>query len=308
MRRTGSMFMLACFATMCGCAANAPTELVDARLAYEHARVGPAAELAPADLHKAQQALAQAEKSFEDDSDSYRTRDLAYVAERKSEMAVVKASIAAARNAKTASEADALATQSDLLQQQKQDLGRSKSALAASEQSRVAAEQSRITAEQGRAVADKALLAEKNAREAAEARTAAARTALEKLASVKEEARGTVVTLSGSVLFRSNEAILMPGAESRLDQVIAAFATETTRHMMVEGYADSQGSNAHNLDLSQRRADAVRSYLVHKGYPAEHVSAKGMGEEHPIADNATSEGRANNRRVEIFLANADTKT
>lgn len=294
MRRTGSMIMLACFATMCGCAANVPTELVDARLAYEHARVGPAAELAPADLHKAEVALAQAEKAFADDSDSYRTRDLAYVAERKSEMAVVKASIAAARNEKAASEAKALATQSDLLQQQKQDLSRSKSALAASEQSR--------------AVADKALLAERNAREAAEARTAAARMALEKLASVKEEARGTVVTLSGSVLFRSNEAVLMPGAESRLDQVVAAFAMEPNRHMMVEGYADSQGTDAHNLDLSQRRADAVRSYLVHKGYPADRVSAKGMGEEHPIADNATSEGRANNRRVEIVLANAGTKT
>jgi outer membrane protein OmpA-like peptidoglycan-associated protein len=301
---TGSITMLACVASLCGCAANAPTELVDARIAYEHASAGPAAKLAPADLHVAKVALTRAEDSFQDDSDSYRTRDLAYVAQRKAEVAVVKASIATARNAQVASDAEALSTQSGLLQKQKADLSRTNSALAASEQSRAAA--------------DKALLAEKDARreadaqaaaaqKEADAQVAAARAALAKLVSVKEEARGTVVTLSGSVLFRSNEAVLMPGAASRLDQVVAAFATETERHMMVEGYADSRGSNAHNLDLSQRRADAVRSYLVHRGYPAEHVSAQGMGEVRPIADNATAEGRANNRRVEIVLANAGAK-
>jgi outer membrane protein OmpA-like peptidoglycan-associated protein len=69
----------------------------------------------------------------------------------------------------------------------------------------------------------------------------------------------------------------------------------------VEGYTDSQGSDTYNLDLSQRRADAVRDYLVHRGYDSSRVQAHGIGEGRPIADNATAEGRANNRRVEIVL-------
>jgi outer membrane protein OmpA-like peptidoglycan-associated protein len=216
-------------------------------------------------------------------------------------MAVVKASIATAKNKQATSDAtlvstqsDLLSTQSDLLQKQEEDLTRTRAALATSAQSR--------------AVADKALLAEKGARMTADAEAAAAREALAKLASVREDPRGTVVTLSGSVLFRSDEAILMPGAETRLDEVVAAFAATSERNVMVEGYADSQGSDAYNLDLSQRRADAVRTYLVFRGYPADRVLARGMGEKSPIADNATSEGRANNRRVEIVLANPIAKT
>jgi outer membrane protein OmpA-like peptidoglycan-associated protein len=208
-------------------------------------------------------------------------------------MAGVKASIATARTNQVASDAKVLSTQDELLQKQKQDLSRTNSALLASEQSRAAA--------------DRTLLAERESRKEADAKAVAARAALAKLASVKEEARGTVVTLSGSVLFRSNESVLMPGAEARLDQVVAAFGAETERHMVVEGYADSRGSDAHNLELSQRRAEAVRSYMVQKGYPSDRVSAKGMGEVRPIADNTTSEGRANNRRVEIVLANPGAK-
>jgi outer membrane protein OmpA-like peptidoglycan-associated protein len=93
----------------------------------------------------------------------------------------------------------------------------------------------------------------------------------------------------------------MSGAQSRLDQVADALLVSPDRKIVVEGYTDSQGSDAYNLDLSQRRADAVRDYLVHRGYPASHLQAHGIGEGRPIADNITSEGRANNRRVELVL-------
>jgi outer membrane protein OmpA-like peptidoglycan-associated protein len=99
----------------------------------------------------------------------------------------------------------------------------------------------------------------------------------------------------------SDEAILMPGAASRLDQVADALATTSNRNVLVEGFTDSQGSDTHNLDLSQRRADAVRDYLVHRGYESARIRANGVGEGSPIADNSTAEGRANNRRVEIIL-------
>lgn len=285
MRLTGSLIPVACAAILCGCAATAPKELLDARAAHDVASAGPATQLAPADLHKASEALARAEESFSSDSDSYRTRDLAYVAQRSAEMAGVKASIATERTKQTDAQAELHSTQADLLQTREQALDRTRSELVASRQSA------------------KELLAEKDAREEADAKAAAAQAALAKLASIKEDARGTVVTLSGSVLFRSNESTLMPGAETRLDQVIAAFAATKERNVMVEGYADSQGSDTYNLALSQRRADTVRIYLVQHGYPAGRVLARGMGEQSPIADNTTAEGRANNRRVEIVLAN-----
>jgi len=287
MKMTGSLIIVACAALLCGCAGTVPSELVNARLAYQHASAGPAAQLAPADLHKAQTALAQAEESFSKDANSYRTRDLAYVAQRKAEMADAQGSIAREQKAQVRAADDYQVTQGNILQEQKQDLSETRTALAASEQS-------------GEAMARK-LSAEQQARRDADQKTAEVQAALAKLAAVTEDERGMVITLSGSVLFRSGDATLMSGAQSRLDQVADALLANPDRNIVVEGYTDSQGSDEYNLALSQRRANAVRDHLVHRGYPAARLRANGMGEGRPIANNATSEGRANNRRVEIVL-------
>jgi outer membrane protein OmpA-like peptidoglycan-associated protein len=124
---------------------------------------------------------------------------------------------------------------------------------------------------------------------------------LAKLAAVTEEERGLVVTLSGSILFRSAEAALMSSAKEKLDQVAKALIAVHARNLIVEGHTDSRGSESYNQNLSQRRADAVRDYLVQKGYPADHIQARGKRKGGPIADNASPEGRANNRRVEIVI-------
>jgi len=135
-----------------------------------------------------------------------------------------------------------------------------------------------------------------------EQRTADARAELARLAVVKEEKRGLVVTLSGGVLFQSAKSTLLPSAQVKLDQVAnALLAVVPARNLIVEGHTDSQGSTSYNQDLSQRRADAVRDYLVQKGYPADRIQALGKGKGSPIADNASPEGRANNRRVEIVI-------
>ena len=110
-----------------------------------------------------------------------------------------------------------------------------------------------------------------------------------------------VITLSGSVLFASNQSALLPEARSRLDQVSDVLLSTRERHIMVEGHTDSQGSNSYNMDLSQRRADSVRNYIVQRGYEADLIKARGLGEGNPIADNGSAEGRANNRRVEIII-------
>ena len=66
------------------------------------------------------------------------------------------------------------------------------------------------------------------------------------------------------------------------------------------GYTDSMGSEAYNLDLSQRRADTVRNEMIKRGAPADRIKATGYGEADPVGDNTTKEGRARNRRVELY--------
>jgi outer membrane protein OmpA-like peptidoglycan-associated protein len=92
-----------------------------------------------------------------------------------------------------------------------------------------------------------------------------------------------------------------PTAQTRLDQVAEALLATRERLLVVEGHTDSRGSDSYNLDLSQRRAEAVRSYLVSRGYASERIAARGIGKERPVADNESPEGRANNRRVEIII-------
>ncbi|HEX3850192.1 MAG TPA: OmpA family protein, partial [Polyangiaceae bacterium] len=144
---------------------------------------------------------------------------------------------------------------------------------------------------------------ETNARNAADARAARAMESLAKIAQIKEEARGMVITLSGQVLFVTGKSELLPAAQDQLGQVAKALQDQgETKPLVVEGYTDSVGSDSANMTLSQSRADAVRSFLISKGLPANKVSAVGRGKSNPVAGNDTADGRANNRRVEIIVA------
>ena len=118
---------------------------------------------------------------------------------------------------------------------------------------------------------------------------------------VKDEPRGTVITMPSGLLFASGKSDLLPGAQQKLDPVAEALSHETDHKIMIEGHTDSQGSDASNMDLSQRRAQNVRDYFTSHGVPNGQITATGVGESRPIGDNATAEGRANNRRVEIVV-------
>ncbi len=249
-----------------GCSASAPPqELVDARQAYQKASSGKAAQLVPAELHKAQVALAEAEKSFQDDPKSFKTRDLAYIADRKAKIAEGLANSAAEKAATDKANKDFETTQAAIIKSSKEDL-------AASEKEAI------IKSE----------------------KLAAAEAALAKLAA-KEEERGLVITLSGSVLFASDESTLLPAAQNKLSEVAEALLASKERRITIEGHTDSQGSAEYNMVLAQKRADAVRSYIISRGYPSNLIFAQGIGEGRPIADNNSAEGRANNRRVEIII-------
>ncbi len=259
---------------------------MSARHAYQAAAQGPATQLAPAELHKAHEALQAAEKAFADEPREMHTRDLAYVAQRKAQMADAHAAIAASEARQNEAVKQLADTQDQILDQAKMNADAANANLAASQQDLALSEQALAAAEKARLEAD--------------ARTAAA---LAELAAVKSEARGLVITLSGSVLFKSNESTLLPAAQTRLGQVAAALMAEKGRSLVIEGHTDSDGTDEANVQLSQRRAESVRSFLVSQGYDASLIVAHGIGESRPIADNSTPEGKANNRRVEIIIQN-----
>lgn len=107
------------------------------------------------------------------------------------------------------------------------------------------------------------------------------------------------VVLPG-VHFAFDRADLKPEAKSILDtEVHSELVADSALTVRVEGHTDSVGTDSYNQSLSQRRADAVKAYLVSKGIDASRIETKGLGESAPVADNTTKEGRAKNRRVEI---------
>jgi len=301
MKKIHFLILVACIAIFAGCAAVPPNELVNARLAYRQASAGPATKFAPAELHKANDALVLAEQSFQEDSDSYKTKDLAYVAQRKSQLAGAIGKMAADKASKDKANADFDKKQTEIVKQGKEDLNNAELQTAVLLGAMASDKANKDKADAEIEKQDAEIAKQKQDLIDSDKRTADVMAELAKLAAVKEEERGLVVTLSGGVLFRSAESTLMSSAQTKLDQVANALLSVRTRNIIIEGHTDSQGSDSYNQDLSQRRANAVRDYLVQKGYPADHIQTRGMSEDSPIADNASPEGRANNRRVEIVI-------
>ncbi len=263
-----------------GCGSSpALKELVDARAAYAKAHIGTANQNSPAQVHVAKESLDAAEKAFADDPDTQETRDKSYVALRAAELAQAHGRLVHAEEQKTQALKELQETQVAQLSSTKKQLGAMKQSL---EQEKAAR-----------------LEAEKRAKEALEN--------LAKMAQIKEESRGMVITLSGAVLFTSGKATLLPAALSGLDNVVTALKSTPDRNVTVEGHTDSQGARSFNMDLATKRAQAVRDYIVSKGLPSETVKAVGIGPDRPIAENGTAEGRANNRRVEIIVSPAERK-
>jgi outer membrane protein OmpA-like peptidoglycan-associated protein len=268
--------VIACM--IAGCASKPPTELKNARAAYTDAAQSPAASVAQADVYEAKKSLDKAEMSFNEDGDSAETRDLAYIATRKAEIAKARGNTALSMQAKQMAMQDAQRWREQQATATRQQLGQTKEQLERSQQQ---------------------LESERQARVAAEQRTTDALTRIKGM-TAKQEQRGLVLTLSGSVLFASGKSELLPGAQKRLDDVVAALKDDP-RSITIVGHTDSVGSEDKNQQLSQKRADAVRQYLTTHGVPENRVTSEGMGEKEPIASNKTAEGRANNRRVEIIL-------
>jgi outer membrane protein OmpA-like peptidoglycan-associated protein len=157
----------------------------------------------------------------------------------------------------------------------------------------------KLAAGQARTDADMALLAASTAQsEAAELQRQL------ELLKAQPTDRGLVLTL-GDTLFATGRAELKPGAGANLDRVTTFLTEYPKRTAAIQGFTDSMGTEEYNMDLSQRRADAVKGYLVGRGVGSERLTSSGRGENMPVGDNASVAGRQQNRRVEVVISQGE---
>jgi outer membrane protein OmpA-like peptidoglycan-associated protein len=310
-----SGFTLAVLVGACGAGQPTP-ELVEARRAYDTASHGEAAQLVPDKILSARQALDRAEAAHEDSAGSFQEKSLAYIAQRTAELAVAQGAMSKAQKDAAAAEqqykevqdklrirAEATANKTkQALQQNQQQLDKVREQLS-SQGDKLSQQAQELKKKESELIArQKELEGEKVARADAEKKAAAAMASLAEIARVKEEQRGMVITLDGSVLFASGKSALLPIAEQRLSQVAEVIQQQNdSKQVMVEGHTDSVGTDDANQRLSQDRADAVRVFLISKGVPTSRIRSVGKGESVPVGDNKTPDGRAMNRRVEIII-------
>ncbi len=267
-------------ASACGGERLPPKALVDARNEFTRAKTGVTIELDPTDVHAADLAMQQAEQAWNDNPDDPNTIDLAIVAQRKSEIAEAEATSLKAQRDADAAKLQLQSLMASQLQATRGQLDQTKQALQAEQTA---------AAEQRQKLAD------------LEAKLKDARDTIAKIAAVKDDDRGMVITLSGEVLFPTGKWDLKAGAMAKLDQIAEALRGKDAP-MVVYGFMDNVGSRDNNMDLSQKRANSVRDYLCGRGIPQDLITAQGKGPDQPVSDNGSVEGRAANRRVEIVVS------
>ena len=216
---------------------------------------------------------------------------LAYIAKQK----IATAQEIARAKAAEANIADAGRQRTELtLEARTAEAERAKREAAEAQAAAAAAQQQAATAQQ------QAAMAQDQTRMIAE-RAAKLEALLVELHATKTE-RGMVVTI-GDVLFATNQANLTPNGMSTLRKLADVMAQNPERTVLVEGFTDSTGSSSYNMDLSQRRANAVATALSSMGVPRERIAMKAYGEAFPVAANDSASNRQLNRRVEIVLSN-----
>lgn len=277
---------------LAACASTTPSPaLEEARTVVSTAAGDPAVnQYAQLELKQATDTLAQADRVWADDRDASETNHLAYLARQRAEIATntARSRQLDANIQQAGSDADRIRLQA---RTQEADAAR----LRADAQTRNAqrAQQQAMSAEQ-RAAQQQANAA------AAQERVRALEAQLRDMEAQQTE-RGLLVTL-GDVLFAFNKAELSAQAAPRLDKLANFLKQFPDRKLLIEGYTDSVGGDSYNQELSDRRAQAVRDALVQRGVDTSRITARGYGKAHPVADNASPEGRAMNRRVEIVIA------
>jgi outer membrane protein OmpA-like peptidoglycan-associated protein len=297
---------------------NVPLEMYEARNAVEIAKSREADKYAPEIFSKAEASLKMAENSLARKADKkeivstarqtvqFSEDARALSVQRQEERRIASEREAAAAKAKAEAEAKAAAEateakrQSDLEAQRQSELAGAKQAQLKAEADIAAvkakAEQDALRAREAAAQAD----AERS-REAAGALRAQLLEQFNRVLETRDSPRGLVVNM-GDVLFDTGKFDLRSEAREKLAKLSGIILAHPGLDLEVEGHTDSTGSDELNRKLSEDRAGAVRGYLIGQGLKDGTVTAKGFGKSMPVADNATSAGRQQNRRVEIVIS------
>jgi outer membrane protein OmpA-like peptidoglycan-associated protein len=312
---------------------NTPRELFEARNAVRIAHIANADKYAPSIIAKADQQLKEAESTYRSKQDKRSieaaAREAAQTAEESRVMAVKQkaedeAQAQAAADKRAADDRAAKARADAEAQSRARaeaEAARAQAEAAKAEALQAAQEAARQKQEAEQAKAEALAQQQALAAEADKARQAAAQSdqlrqqaekekqelrarllqQLNTVLATRDSARGLIANMSG-VLFKSGSFELLAGARERLAKVSGIVLAYPNLRLSVEGHTDSVGSDDYNQQLSERRAEAVRDYLVQQGIASEAVSASGFGKTAPVATNDTSEGRQQNRRVELVLS------
>jgi outer membrane protein OmpA-like peptidoglycan-associated protein len=169
------------------------------------------------------------------------------------------------------------------------------------EQARLAKQQADLQRQQAEQQAQQAQQQAQAASQQAEQMRERLKQQLNQVLQTRETARGLIVNMS-DVLFDFNKYTLKPEAKEKLAKVSGILLAYHNLKLQVEGYTDNIGSEEYNQKLSEERADSVRDYLVSQSVQDSNISAEGYGKSHPVADNSTNSGRAQNRRVQLVVS------
>lgn len=300
---------------------NVPLDLLQARNAVRIAQLEGGEKYAPESLAKAQGALTRAEtyqSGKQKKSVPPTAREAVQAAEDARTISVKRQEderIANQQRASAEQTAQARAAQEAEARQRAQ----AEEQKAAAERERAAAERSAALDAQARAEAQKAQAEAEKARAAAQAdaqrqQEAAAQAERDKqdlrakllaqfnrVLPTRDSPRGLVVNM-GDVLFDTGKADLRPPAREALARLAGVVSNYPSLHLDIEGHTDSTGTADFNQTLSEKRANAVRDYLISQGLIPARLAAFGLGQDNPVADNSTAAGRQQNRRVEIVIS------
>ena len=119
---------------------------------------------------------------------------------------------------------------------------------------------------------------------------------------VQRDGENISLYLPGGVTFASDSAQISGNFYSALNSIAQVLVQYPETQILVQGHTDSTGSFQHNMDLSNRRANSVKHYLIGQGVASNRLMSQGFGPNNPVADNSTPDGRQMNRRVEIIIA------
>lgn len=318
MKNVHTSLALVCAAVMlvaCGTAPKHPV-LEEARSGYNTAQSDPnVTKLAALELQEAGKALQNAERAQAKGEDKEVVDHLALVAKQRvliaQEIAKQKTTEAEVANADLEREKVRLEMRTAEAEAAKQQAAAAEAAtqrlneqLAAAkderERERLRLEAQAAEAKQQAELARQSSTQKEAELEAINAKLKQMETELNELNAKKTE-RGMVITL-GDVLFDTNKSQLKAGGIRSLEKLAAFFNEYPERKALIEGFTDSTGDEDYNQQLSEQRANAVRTALVEMGIGAERLSTRGYGENFPVAGNDTAAGRQMNRRVEIVLS------